>query len=118
MRASITHLGRLKPASSVPFRGYFASTSAIVAACFMEGWWYECLSLASSNFESVRLAGGRLGVGEALRCKIRHFTEGLVLGSVEFVEAHFQRDRRHFSTYRTRDSRPIECMAAFDLHSL
>jgi hypothetical protein len=46
MRASIAHLGRLKPASIVPLRGYFASTSAIVAACFMEGWWYECLSLA------------------------------------------------------------------------
>jgi hypothetical protein len=49
MRASIAHLGTLKPASIVPLRGYFASTSAIVAACFMEGWWYECLSLASPN---------------------------------------------------------------------
>ena len=116
MRASIAHLGR--PASVLLLRGHFASTTTIVAACFIEGWWEECLSLASSNFESVRLAGGRLGVGEALRCKIRHFTEGLVLGSVEFVEAHFQRYRRHFSAYRMRGSRPIECMAAFDLHSL
>ncbi len=73
---------------------------------------------STGQIELVRLAGGRLGLGEALRCKIRHFTEGLVLGSVEFVEAHFQRYRRHFSAYRTRGSRAIECMAAFDLHSL
>ena len=73
---------------------------------------------SARQIESVRLAGGRLGVGEALRCRIRHFTEGLVLGSLEFVECHFQRYRNHFGAYRSTGARPIECLAAFDLHSV
>ena len=72
---------------------------------------------SARQIESVRMTGGKLGVGEALHCRIRHFTEGLVLGSVEFVETHFQRYRDRFSAYRTSGARPIECMAAFDLHS-
>ena len=73
---------------------------------------------SARQIESVRLARGGLRVGEALRCKIRHFTEGLVLGSIEFVECHFQRYRNHFGAYRSTGARPIECLAAFDLHSV
>ena len=72
---------------------------------------------SAGQIESVRAVGGRLGVGEALRCRIRRFTEGLVLGSVDFVEGYFQRYRHRFSAYRSWGARPIECMAAADLHS-
>ena len=67
--------------------------------------------------ESVLLAAGGLSVGETLYCRIRHLTEGLVLGSFEFVECHFQRYRDHFGANRSTGARPIECLAAFDLHS-
>jgi REP element-mobilizing transposase RayT len=69
------------------------------------------------QIESVRAVGGKLGVGEALRCRIRRFTEGLVLGSVDFVEGYFQRYRHRFSAYRSWGARPIEYMSAIDLHS-
>jgi REP element-mobilizing transposase RayT len=72
---------------------------------------------SAQQLESVRTAGGKLGVGEALKCRIRHFTEGLVLGSVKFVEEYFQRYRHRFSAYRSSGARPIECMFAVDLHS-
>jgi REP element-mobilizing transposase RayT len=72
---------------------------------------------SAGQIESVRAVGGKLGVGEALRCRIRHFTEGLVLGSVDFVEEYFQRYRHRFSAFRSWGARPIECMAAADLHS-
>ncbi len=72
---------------------------------------------AARQVESVRLAGGKLGVGEALQCRIRHFTEGLVLGSVEFVEGYFHRYRHRFGACRSSGARPIECMAAADLYS-
>ena len=72
---------------------------------------------SANQVESVRMSGGSLGLGETLRCKIRHFTEGLVLGSQAFVESHFQRYRQHFSTRRVVDARPIKWMAALDLHS-
>jgi hypothetical protein len=57
MRASIAHLGRLKTASIVPLRGYFASTSAIVAACFMEGWWYEYFASTSAIVAACFMEG-------------------------------------------------------------
>ena len=72
---------------------------------------------SAGQIESVRVAGGKLGVGEALRCRIRHFTEGLVLGSIEFVEGYFSRYRHCFSAHRSPGARPIACMAAVDLHS-
>ena len=77
----------------------------------------ERRGFSAGQVESVRLAGGNLGVGETLRCRIRHFTEGLVLGSVEFVEGCFQRYRHRFSAYRSSGARPIESMAAVNLHS-
>jgi len=72
---------------------------------------------SADQFESVRVAGGKMGVGEALRCRIRHFTEGLVLGSVEFVDGYLRRYRHRFSAYRSSGARLIECMVAVDLHS-
>lgn len=66
---------------------------------------------------SVRSRRGRLGIGKVLRCRVRYFTEGLVLGSFDFVEHHFQRYRNHFSGYRCRGARPIGGMATLDMHS-
>jgi putative transposase len=34
---------------------------------------------------------GELSLGERLRCKIRYFSDGVILGSHSFVETHFQR---------------------------
>jgi REP element-mobilizing transposase RayT len=73
---------------------------------------------AAQLFESVRLSHGKLGLREVLRCRVRYFTEGLVLGSVEFVEHHFQRYRSRFSGFRLRGARPVGGMAMLDLHSL
>ena len=72
---------------------------------------------SAEQIESVRVVGGKLGVSAALKCRIRRFTEGLVLGSVEFVEEYFQRYRHGFSACRVSGARPIECLSAVDLHS-
>ena len=72
---------------------------------------------SAEQIEAVRVTRGKLGVSETLRCRIRHFTEGLVLGSVEFVEGYFRRYRHRFSEYRSWGARPIECLSAVDLHS-
>ena len=72
---------------------------------------------SAGQIESVRLVGGKLGVGEALQCRIRYFTEGLVLGSVDFVEGYYKRYRHRFSAYRASGARPIECMPAVELFS-
>lgn len=46
--------------------------------------------------------GGRITVAEALRCRIRHLTDGLILGSPEFIEQQIER----FSRETKRPARP------------
>lgn len=50
---------------------------------------------------------GTLTVSELLRLKIRYFTEGLALGSVEFVEDLFEQNRSHFAERRKKRPNPI-----------
>ena len=75
------------------------------------------LGFSAGQIESVRRSGGWLGLSEALGLRIRHFTEGMVLGSHEFVESHFQRHRNHFGARRLNGARLIESIPAFGLHS-
>jgi REP element-mobilizing transposase RayT len=39
--------------------------------------------------EKILASGGKLSRAEILRCKVRHFSDGVVLGSREFVDAFF-----------------------------
>lgn len=55
----------------------------------------------------VLAAGGRLGTAEYLRCKVRYFTDGAVLGSRNFVEDIFQRTRDQFGPKRQTGARPL-----------
>jgi REP element-mobilizing transposase RayT len=73
---------------------------------------------SAHQIEAVRLNNGKLGIREELRCRVRYFTEGLVLGSVGFVEHHFERYRRYFGKIRLRGACPVGVMAALELHSL
>jgi hypothetical protein len=40
------------------------------------------------EFKEVAAAGGRLPLAEILRCRVKYFTDGAVLGSKAFVQAH------------------------------
>lgn len=51
--------------------------------------------------------GGQLSRSELLRCKVRHFVEGLVIGSRGFVEEVFEQKRDCFSEKRKDGSRKI-----------
>lgn len=48
----------------------------------------------------VLAGGGRLSLAQALRCRVRFFSDGLVLGSRSFVEASFALSRSYFPTTR------------------
>ena len=45
---------------------------------------------------------GELSLGERLRCKIRYFSDGVILGSHSFVETHYQRLKEKFGYKRKR----------------
>jgi len=50
---------------------------------------------------------GVLSPAELLLSKIRHFTEGLVIGSQQFVEQHYQKHRETFSPLRKSGAKSI-----------
>ena len=51
--------------------------------------------------------GGELGMGQVLRLRVRHLTDGVFLGSKEFVNAMHQEYRDRFGPKRRDGARPI-----------
>ncbi len=51
--------------------------------------------------------GGKVDRAEALRCRVRYFSDGAVLGSKEFVQGYFERDRERFGAKRRDGPRPM-----------
>jgi putative transposase len=57
--------------------------------------------------QAVLDAGGRLPKGQILRCRVRYFSDGLILGSRHFVDEAFARHRDHFGPKRTTGARAM-----------
>ncbi len=51
--------------------------------------------------------GGELSLGQVLRLRVRHMSDGVVLGSKDFVNEMFTRHRDRFSARRKDGARPI-----------
>jgi hypothetical protein len=49
--------------------------------------------------------GGKLPLSDALRCRVRYFTDGVVLGSQEYVEEVFRKHRGEFGVKRKTGAR-------------
>jgi putative transposase len=56
---------------------------------------------------TVLAVGGKLSAAELVRLRVRYFTDGVVLGSKEFVEGIFDAQRERFSPKRKQGSRRI-----------
>ncbi|MCP5537634.1 MAG: transposase [Akkermansiaceae bacterium] len=57
--------------------------------------------------ERVLAGGGKLTLGETLRCKVRHLSDGVTFGSKSFVNEAFAQAREWFSGTRKDGARPI-----------
>ena len=55
----------------------------------------------------ILACGGRLPQAEYLRCRVRYFTDGAVLGGREFVDDAFRRMRWRFGAKRRDGARPL-----------
>jgi len=53
-------------------------------------------------------SGGQLSVSELLTCRVRYFSYGLALGSKNFVENIFNKNRALFSERRERGALLVE----------
>ncbi len=63
------------------------------------------------NFKKVVAAGGRLPLADVLRCRVRYFTEGAVLGSKVFVQAHLANYRQRTGRRRSTPPRSLPPLA-------
>ncbi len=60
------------------------------------------------EIEAVLAAGGKLTLAQALRCRVRYFTDGVVLGSQEFVDDFFDGRREAFGETRRSGGRRMK----------
>jgi len=65
--------------------------------------------------KTVLESDGKLSLQEALRCRVRYFSDGVVLGSKTFVEDVFQRNREQFGLKRKSGARPLRRTEAGEL---
>ena len=70
------------------------------------------------KIKSVIEQGGELSLGEVLRLRVRHMTDGVVLGSKEFVNEVFELHREKFGAKRKDGARPIRALASIGLNAL
>jgi len=68
--------------------------------------------ISREEARKVLSKGGRLPVAEVLRCKVRYFTDGAVLGSRGYVEAIFKAKRRRFGEKRQDGARKMRGLEA------
>jgi len=62
--------------------------------------------------------GGQLAHGEILRLKIRYLTEGVILGSKDYVEEQFQAFRDRFHPRRQQGARKMKRLKLGDLATM
>ena len=55
-------------------------------------------------------AGGKVPAAQLIRCKVRHFSDGVAVGSKLFVESIFQNFRSLFSPKRKDGARPLRAL--------
>jgi putative transposase len=60
-----------------------------------------------NQVKKVLASGGKLTFGETLRCRVRYFSDGMTVGSREFVDDLFQSARERFSEKRKTGARPM-----------
>ena len=73
--------------------------------------WVESKDIAVKRAERVLKEGGELSRGEILRLRLRHMTDGVVLGSKAFVNEMFALHREKFGAKRQTGARPIRGVA-------
>ena len=74
--------------------------------------------LDREKIKEVIAQGGELSLGQVLRLRVRHMSDGVALGSRAFVNEVFRRHRDRFGPKRKDGARPIRGLAAFGLTAL
>jgi len=63
--------------------------------------------IATAEVDRVIESGGKLTLQQALRCRVRYFTDGMAVGGKAFVDGVFERNRRFFGPKRKDGARKM-----------
>lgn len=74
--------------------------------------------IAPERVKQVAGGKGRLALAEYLRCKVRYFADGAVLGTRAYVDGVFQENRDRFGPKRTTGARRLKFLKSDSLFSL
>ncbi len=74
--------------------------------------------MTPERVEEVVKAKGKLPLTDYLRCRVRYFVDGAVIGSKEFVDEVFNSQRWRFGARRKDGGRKIRWLEGMDLFSL
>jgi putative transposase len=74
--------------------------------------------LDREKIKEVLAQGGQLSLPEVLRLRVRHMSDGVALGSKEFVNEVFRLYRDKFGPKRKDGARPIRALASIGLTAL
>ena len=66
------------------------------------------LGFTSETVQKVLAEGGALTLAQALTCRVRYFTDGVIFGSRNFVEDKFNQHRSFFGPTRTTGARSMK----------
>jgi putative transposase len=73
---------------------------------------------SAEQIDEVWRAGGRIPIDVALRCRVRYFTDGAVIGTKDSVDRFFERQREHFGARRQSGARKMRGAEWGDLRVL
>jgi putative transposase len=71
-----------------------------------------------AEVEKIVREGGQLTTVQLLRCRVRHFTDGLVLGSKVFVNGYFEAAKAGFGARRKSGARKLGSCAEAGLFTI
>lgn len=74
--------------------------------------------VSDERIREVLEKNGRLDGWESLRCRVRYLSDGVVLGSREFVDAYFHGNRERFGSRREDGARRMQFITMPGLFSL
>ncbi len=74
--------------------------------------------ISRKRVEEVMAKKGKLSNWEMLRCRVRYFCDGAVLGTKEFVNGIFESERHRFGPKRKTGARPMRFVEAAGMTTL
>ena len=90
----------------------------VVGADTSDGHEKSKAGFSQEQIAEVQASGGKLPLAVALRCRVRYFTDGVVLGSQKFVDEFFEAQRDGFGSRRKDGGRRLRGAVWGDLRVL